>query len=210
MRIIRTLTIAAAAAAACSGVALAQESPFQVKVGASLIQPDESATISAIGGDINISDEVVPTLQIEYFFNPNVSVELLCCIARHDVKAVNTTLGPVNLGKVSHFPPTVTVKYHWNDMGAFKPYLGAGFNYTTFFDADLPAGPVTDIDYGDSWGGALQAGFDYQLDKHWSLNLDVRKVWISTDVTLTAGAATIAADVDIHPLIVTAGTGYRF
>lgn len=211
MRIFPSIAAALIGAVALSGAAIAQESPFQVKLGASLIQPDESATISAIGGDIDISDEVVPTLQIEYFVTPDVSVELLCCVARHDVKAVNTSLNTVDLGKVSHFPPTVTVKYHWNHMGAFKPYLGAGFNYTTFFDADLPAGgAVSDIDYSDSWGGALQAGFDYQLDPHWSLNFDVRKVWISTDVTLTAGEGTIAADVDIDPLIVTVGTGYRF
>ena len=83
-------------------------------------------------------------------------------------------------------------------------------NYTTFYDDELPAGgPVTSIEYDDSFGGALQAGFDYKLDEHWALNFDVRKIWISTDVTLVAGA-TINADVDINPLVVTVATGYRF
>ena len=89
----------------------------------SLIQPDEKSSISVIGGEANISDEYVPTLQIEYFFSDNISAELLCCIAEHEVKAENTALGTVDLGKVSHFPPTLTVKYHWTDMGAFQPYL---------------------------------------------------------------------------------------
>lgn len=212
MRIMRSLLAVAAASIAFAGVASAQDlSPFQVKLGASWIQPEESATISTIGGGVDISDEVVPTLQIEYFFNENISAELLCCVATHDVVATNTAIGDVDLGQVSHFPPTVTLKYHWTDFGAFKPYVGAGVNYTTFYDDELPAGgPVTAISYDDSFGGALQAGFDYQLDRHWSLNLDVRKIWISTDVSLTAGAATIAADVDINPVIVTVGTGYRF
>lgn len=212
MRILRTLMIVAAGAVAMAGAAIAQ-SPlhnFQVKVGVSGILPDESATISAIGGDVDISDEYVPTLQLEYFFNGNVSAELLCCTAKHDVKAVGTSLGTVNLGKLAHFPPTLTVKYHWTDFGAWKPYLGAGVNYTHFFDEEVPAGgPVTAISYDDSWGGALQAGFDYMLDDHWSVNVDVRKIWISTDVTITAGA-TIAADVDINPTVVTIGSGYRF
>lgn len=212
MRIIRTLIIAAAGAVAFAGPALAQNplAGFQVKVGVSDIIPDESADISTIGGTVDISDEVVPTLQIEYFFNDNVSAELLCCMAKHDVKAVDTALGTVNLGKVAHFPPTLTVKYHWTELGAWQPYVGAGVNYTHFFDDELPAGgPVTSISYEDSWGGALQAGFDYKLDEHWSLNVDVRKVWISSDVTIVAGP-TLNASVDINPTIVTVGSGYRF
>ncbi len=212
MRIIRALIIAAAGAVALAGPALAQNPlhGFQVKVGVSDIIPDESASISTIGGTVDISEEVVPTLQIEYFFNDNVSAELLCCTAKHEVKAVDTALGTVNLGKVAHFPPTLTLKYHWTELGAWQPYVGAGVNYTHFFDDELPAGgPVTAISYEDSWGGALQAGFDYRLDDHWSLNVDVRKVWISSDVTILAGA-TLDASVDINPTIVTVGSGYRF
>ena len=211
MYIVRSL-ILAAGVLALAGTASAQGllDNFQVKVGVSGILPDESATISTIGGTVDISDEYVPSLQIEYFFNDNVSVELLCCVATRDVQAINTSLGTVDLGKVSHFPPTVTAKYRWTDFGAFQPYVGAGVNYTTFYDDELPAGgPVTSIDYDDSWGGALQVGFDYKLDDHWAINVDVRKIWISTDVTLTAGA-TINADVDINPLVVTVATGYRF
>lgn len=211
MRIVRSL-ILAAGALGLAGTASAQSllDNFQFKVGVSLIQPDESATISAIGGTVDISTEYVPSLQVEYFFTDNISVELLCCIATHDVRAINTSLGTVNLGEVSHFPPTVTAKYRWTDFGAFQPYVGAGVNYTTFYDDELPAGgPVTAIEYDDSFGGALQAGFDYKLDDHWAINVDVRKIWINTDVTLTAGA-TINADVDINPLVVTVATGYRF
>lgn len=182
-----------------------------MKVGVSGVLPDESATISTIGGDIDISDEFVPSLQIEYFFNDNMSAELLCCMAQHDVKAVGAVLGTVDLGQVAHFPPTLTLKYHWTDLGPWQPYVGAGVNYTRFFNDELPSGgPVTAIGYDDSWGGALQAGVDYKLDDHWSVNVDVRKVWISSDVTLSAGATVINAAVDINPLIVTVGSGYRF
>jgi outer membrane protein len=212
MRIISSL-ILAASTLAIAGTASAQDlfKNFQFKVGVSAVIPDESATISTIGGDIDISDEYVPSLQIEYFFTDNVSAELLCCVARHDVKAVGTSLGTVDLGKVSHFPPTLTVKYRWTEMGAWQPYVGAGVNYTRFFDDELPAGgPVTAIHYDDSFGGALQAGFDYKFDKHWSLNVDVRKIWISSDVELRAGATVINADVDVNPVVATVAAGYRF
>lgn len=206
------------AAAACGAFALlgaaSAQSPLHglnVKVGVSGILPEESAKISTIGGGANISNEYVPSLQLEYFFTDNISAELLCCVAEHTVKAVGTSLGTVDLGKVTHFPPTLTAKYHFTGMGPVVPYVGAGVNYTTFFDKKLPAGgPTTHISYGDSFGGALQVGADYKLDDHWSLNLDLRKIWISTDVKIDAGATRINANVDIDPWVVSTGVGYRF
>ena len=80
-------------------------------------------------------------------------------------------------------------------------------NYTVFFGADEGAS-VTSVDYDNSFGPALQAGVDYALDDNWMLNLDVKKIWINTDVKFNGGA--IAADVDINPWVVGAGVGYRF
>jgi outer membrane protein len=175
---------------------------FQIKVGVSGVLPDEEG--SPIPAEI--SDEWVPSLQIEYFFTDNVSAELLCCVATHDVTAA---AGAVDLGEVTHFPPTVTVKYRWTDFGAFQPYLGAGVNYTAFINDDPPAG--LGVDYDSSFGGALQAGFDYRLDDHWALNLDVRRIWIDTEVTITGlGPTPVVDNVDINPYVVSASVGYRF
>lgn len=206
------LLVAAAATALLAAPASAQSlHNLQVRVGVSGVLPDESASISTIGGDVNISNEYVPTVQLEWFFTDNISAELLCCMARHEAAAVNTALGRVDLGKVSHFPPTLTVKYHWTNLGRVQPYVGAGVNYTRFFDEELPAGgPVTAIHYDTSTGGALQAGLDYKLDETWSLNADVRKIWINTQVDLWAGATHLNADVNIDPWVVTFGAGYRF
>jgi outer membrane protein len=208
----RLLLAGAFLAFAFAGVAEAgTDGHFQVNVGVSGVLPDEGANISVIGGDVDISDEVVPTASIEYRFNDSWSAELMCCAARHDVKAVNTALGPVNLGKITHFPPTVTVKYRFPQFGTITPYVGAGVNYTHFFDESLPAGgPVTRIDYDDSIGPALQAGAEYRLNDKWSVFADARKIWINTDVTIDAGATRINADVDIDPWVVTFGAGYRF
>lgn len=60
MHIVRSLIIAAGALAIV-GTASAQDvwHNFQVKVGVSSIQPAEKSTISAIGGEVNISNEYV-------------------------------------------------------------------------------------------------------------------------------------------------------
>lgn len=212
MRALQSIFLAALIATGLAGTASAGVlDKVQVKVGVSAILPDESAKISTIGGDVSISDEYVPSVQLEYFLTDHVSAELLCCIARHDVSAVDTALGPVNLGKVTHFPPTVTLKYRWTNLGRLEPYVGAGVNYTHFFDAKVaPGGPVTSISYDDSFGGALQVGADYRLNEHWGVNVDVRKIWINSDVTIHAGATRIDAAVDINPVVATVAAAYRF
>lgn len=205
--------IAAAVAAAIAFAAPAQAGildNFQIKLGVSGVLPNEDATTD-IGGDVDISDEWVPSLQIEYFFNDNVSMELLCCVATHDVRAVDTIVGDVDLGEVTHFPPTVTLKYHWTQFGAFQPYVGAGVNYTAFIDDETPPSPpVNGIDYDSSVGGALQAGFDYRIDDHWGFNVDVRRIWINTDVNIDTTLGPVSADVDIDPWVVSTAIAYRF
>lgn len=197
------MKLGAAAFAAVAALALAQPANagvldnVQIKVGIAGILPDESG--SPI--DVDISDEYVPSLQIEYFFTDNISAELLCCVATHDVQ----TTGGLDLGEVTHFPPTVTLKYHWTNLGQFQPYVGAGVNYTAFIDEEPPAGMT--IDYDESFGGALQAGFDYRLDDHWGVNFDVRRIWISTDVTINGA---IQDEVDINPWVVSTSVAYRF
>jgi outer membrane protein len=173
---------------------------FQIKVGVSAVLPDEKGDPI----DVDISDEYVPSLQIEYFFNDHVSAELLCCVATHDVTAAG---GAIDLGQVTHFPPTVTLKYRWTNFGQVEPYVGAGVNYTAFIDSEPPAG--LHVEYDSSFGGALQAGFDYRIDDHWGVNVDVRRIWINSDVTIS-GAVNATDDVDINPWVVSTAIAYRF
>ncbi|MBY0569478.1 MAG: outer membrane beta-barrel protein [Hyphomonadaceae bacterium] len=195
---LQAAAVAAFAALAFAAPANAQRlDNFQIKVGVSGILPDESGDPI----DVDISDEWVPSLQIEYFFNDNVSAELLCCVATHDV----ATTGGLDLGEVTHFPPTLTLKYRWTNFGQVEPYVGAGVNYTAFIDDEPPAGMT--IDYDESFGLAVQAGFDYRIDEHWGVNFDVRYVEIGTDVTINNS---IEDSVDINPWIISTSVAYRF
>lgn len=170
--------------------------------------PQSSADITVIGGDTELSNAYVPELDLTWFFTPNIAVEAIAAITPHDVEATGTTLGTVDLGSVWLLPPTVLLQYHHPFANGFKPYVGAGVNYTVFFDEDAPGGTVTSIDYENSFGWALQFGMDYMLNDHWLVNVDVKKLFLSTDVNLNGGA--IKADVDIDPWLVGAGIGYRF
>jgi len=190
-------------------------SKWQVRVRGIVVTPDESATIEAIGGSVAISTAVVPELDFTYFFTENWAAELILATTKHDVNTVSSSIGEgvadIDLGDVWLLPPTLTVQYHFTG-GALKPYLGTGINYTIFYGED--EGPIADaVDYENSVGFALQGGLDYDLSDKWFLNVDVKKIFLQTDVTVNATnalGATVGADVDINPLIVGFGFGYRF
>ena len=217
--------LASAAWAVTGAAAHAEDNPWMLRARVLGVMPDESGTLKAGGatlpGDVDIADQYVPEFDITYFFTKNIAAELILAVTPHDVKAVNVTVpgaltdATVDLGDVWLLPPTLTVQYHFTEMGQFKPYVGAGVNATFFFNED--EGPVADgISYDSSFGPALQAGFDYDLDGEpggWAINADIKKIWINTDVTVnftTALGANVKADVDIDPLVVGVGLGYRF
>jgi len=181
---------------------------FLLRVRGIAVLPDEDSTVSVIGGDVDASNEYVPEIDISYFFTENIALELIAATTEHDMAANNTTLGNVDLGEVSLLPPTLTAQYHFMPKSRFSPYLGVGINYTLFYDEEAAGGTVTAIEYDNSVGLALQAGMDYAISGNWSANLDVKKVWINTDVSINNGA--IAADVDLDPWIIGVGIGYRF
>ena len=203
------------------------DNPWMVRGRVIAVLPDEGANLTvanaALPGGVDIGDQYVPELDITYFFNDNIAAELILGVTPHDVKATNVTVAGVlddatiDLGDVWLLPPTLTLQYHFDTGSAFKPYVGAGVNATFFFNEDK--GPTADsIDYDNSFGPALQVGFDYDLDGvpgGWAFNADIKKIWINSDVTIDFSSAlgagtTVNADVDIDPLVVGLGLGYKF
>jgi len=204
----RLLLSAIATSLLVAAPAAAEQGDWLVRLRGLHVVPNEDATIDPIGGDVDIDTSIVPELDISYFIQDNWAVELILGVTPHDVMAVDTAAGDIDLGDVTLLPPTLTLQYHFNPAGQVRPYLGAGVNYTTFFNEDLPSGSaLSTIDYDDSFGLAAQAGLDFALENGWLVNLDVKYIDINTDV-LIDGA--IAADVDIDPVIFGIGLGRQF
>jgi outer membrane protein len=174
-----------------------------VRARALWVAPQESSSVSPIGGKVSVGNDLVPELDFSYFVTDNIAVEAIAGTTRHKV---NHPQSGTDLGKVSLLPPTVTVQYHFMPKERLSPYVGAGLNYTFFYDVD--SGAATSIKYDNHIGYALQAGVDYALGGNWSLNLDVKKIFLKTTASVNGGA--IKADVDLDPWLVGVGVGYRF
>jgi len=186
---------------------------WQVRLRGVAVQPNEKSEVSAIGGDVNISNSFIPELDFTYFFNKNFAAELILGTTKHKAVDENSALGDVDLGSVWLLPPTLTLQYHFYPTKTLKPYLGAGLNYTIFYG--VKSGDVKDVKYDNTFGFALQGGVDYMLTDKYFLNFDIKKLFLKTDVDVDAsnavpGATSVPAEVNIDPLLIGFGVGMKF
>jgi outer membrane protein len=188
---------------------------WQVRLrGVGVVTPNQSAKIGIIGGDVQISDAFIPELDFTYFFTEHFAAELILGTAKHDVKAINTIAGDIDLGSAWLLPPTLTAQYHFytSDEKIFKPYIGAGVNYTLFYN--VKSGAVADVKYDNALGYAAQVGFDLMLDDTFFINVDAKRLFLSTDVTVDATnlvpGLVVPAEVDIDPWLFGIGVGMKF
>jgi len=212
-----TCTLVVAGILPCTAWGQSEKSPWMIRVRSLQVVPDDdSSTITVIGGKAEV-DKAYNQVDVDfsYFFTDNIAAELTLTVTEHDVRAKNVTaLGNVSadLGEVKLLPPTLTLQYHFLPDGKIRPYIGAGVNYTVFFDEDPGAGAtVSSTDYDNAFGLALQAGLDFGITDQLFLNFDVKKIWLETDVTATVpGVGKAKVDVDIDPWLFGVGIGYRF
>ncbi|CAK0751721.1 outer membrane protein [uncultured Gammaproteobacteria bacterium] len=241
---VTALVLAAAVAAVPAG---AQEfkgksaGDIVLRARALVVIPDEGGkvksqglSIGAANGLVDNADyraadfttAVVPELDLSYFFTDNIAVEVIAGVTNHHLKV--KAKGPlpaggilhdsINLGDVWLLPPTVTAQYHFFTKERISPYLGAGVNATFFFGANKDSA-LSKMSLSPSIGPALQAGVDIALTGSLFLNLDVKKIWMNTDLKATLAPASngplgvtgpVKASVDIDPWLVGVGIGYRF
>ncbi|WP_376701189.1 OmpW/AlkL family protein [Bradyrhizobium australiense] len=171
--------------------------------------------LSSANSGLSISDQAIPELDITYFFTRNIAAELILGVTRHQISGTGTLNG-LEIGTAWLLPPTLTLQYHFTDFGAFKPYIGAGINYTVFFNQSAANTPfaglaMTDLHISNQVGAAVQFGFDYMLDSHWGLNVDVKKLWLRPDYSATVNnAIPVTGRANIDPWLVGGGITYKY
>ena len=177
--------------------------------------PLDLATGSALSGGqtVKIDNVGTPEVDFSYFFTPNLSAELIAATFRTGLHTNNTTAP--DLGSSWLLPPTLTAQWHFFPKGVINPYVGAGLNYTFFYNSDganTAAGNANRLNLSNSLGYALQAGVDYNITGRWYANLDVKYIFLSTNASEggSNGTFPVTSHVDVNPLLLGAGIGYRF
>jgi outer membrane protein len=207
-----TFVALAAALALGSGAASAEDNTF--KVGAirytthSKTSGIQGAGVPA-GADAETGDATTLLLTYERAFTPNIGVELVIGVPpKITAKATGTVafLGEVLSAK--NVAPTVLVNYHFGSAGdAFRPYVGAGINYTKFVSIKSTLAP--DVKMSDSTGLAVQLGVDYAASKDWGLFASVAKVNTKSKL-VASGATVLTTEIDFRPITYSFGVSYKF
>ncbi len=173
---------------------------WTVGVGVGYLDPkSDNGTLAGLDADVDADTR--PIFTAEYFVRDNLGIELLAATPfSHEV----TLGGSIDAGTVKHLPPTLSLNYHFATNSAWKPYVGAGINYTIFFDEKSALG---DLELDNSVGLALQAGLDYMVTEKGAVRLNVRWFDIDSDVKLN-GADIGTAEID--PWLVGVSYVHRF
>ncbi|MEZ5710622.1 MAG: OmpW family outer membrane protein [Blastomonas sp.] len=197
----------------------AEAGDWILRARAIMVAPNENSSdiLPAFPGeDVSVNNSFAPEVDITYMASNNVGFELIAATTKHSASGKTGTTG--TLGKLADtwvLPPTLTAQYHFAPDAKVRPYIGAGVNYTIFWNEDA-SGPLeaavgpTSVHMSDSFGYALQGGVDIDLSDKVFLNIDVKYIDIDTTATLTTTAAG-AQKVRVHldPLVVGVGIGIK-
>lgn len=185
---------------------------FRLGVGGVLFDSGASLTLggaSVPGASAHASNNVTAIVEFGYFINDNLSVQLTGGYpptTSLSGRGVIASLG--TLGKVTYGPAVLSLDYHITSFGPFRPYLGFGVVDALIFSTQ--DGVVRHLGVPNAGGLAVEGGFDYYLNRNWSLFADAKYLLLSASATGTALGAPVTAAVRLDPTIVTGGVGYHW
>ena len=192
--VVLAMTLAALTPIYSQAQSMETDNPWMLRVRAVdlLWQNGQSNVVQA--DNVKATNQVIPEFDISYFFTKNISTELVLTYPQQ----VSITYGQGNAsaGKINALPPSLLLQYHFTDLGAFIPYVGAGINYTIFGNRQ-------------NFGFVAQIGGDYMLDKNWGLNIDLKYATMSTNVTAASGGANLGK-LTLNPFMPAVGVTYKF
>ncbi|OOF64894.1 OmpW family protein [Rodentibacter sp. Ppn85] len=181
----------------------------------------ESTTKTNTQVNLEVSDNAQLGLTGTYMFTDNIGLELLAATPfSHKVSANVPALGAgSNLGdvvKVKQLPPSLYLQYYFLDKDAgSRPYLGAGLNYTRFFNAKSTNPLITDVNVKKhSFAPVVNAGIDIKLTDNLYLNTAMWYTRIKTTAKFKVPAVTAGYEHEVKlkldPFVFFAGLAYRF
>jgi outer membrane protein len=197
----KILAVALAAAGLVSAnAAMADDQPFMVRARAVYVDFDNGQNNLPV--KVEADSRWIPEVDLSYFFTPNIAAELVLTYPQNvDIKVAGSKAGTIKA-----LPPSLMLQYHVTQLGAFKPYVGLGLNYTMFTKHNNILGGAAEVD-SSSFGVAGQVGFDYMITKNWALNVDLKYIKMDTDVKVNGNKI---GTLDLNPITAGIGVGYRF
>lgn len=223
------LLAAAATAVFCAPAARADDNPNSARIGLYSVfyhvkADDLSGPFVPAGANIDASN-----LETAYFayvrtIIPHWDVELAL---GYPPLQKTVGKGPATLGSVPYngqviatarwIAPTLLLEYVFLDESSkWRPYIGAGVNYTTFYDrnstaaGDAASGGPTKISLTPSVGWAATAGISYHIANNWHAYASYSFSKVATDLTADTAGVIRTSHISFAPQALVLSVGYSF
>ncbi len=160
------------------------------------------------GSTVHVSSDVIPELDLSYFFTEHWAIEAIAGTSRHNAWAT-TPIGTVKVGSTWVVPPIITLQYHFSEIHGFVPYAGVGIAAMFFYNTHHAKGGLVDsVAFENSVGPAVEIGADYNITGNWYANIAVKQSFAGTQARINHGQ--IVGKTTLAPTVIGVGIGYRF
>ncbi len=224
-------TLAGSAAMAADAVITATRADFnnEIRVGMYFLQYHVSASDLSgpyVPPGVNLDVNNVSTPYFAYIrrLSPHWVAQLAAGIPP---KTETVGKGPATVGSVPFdgqvvstakwFSPSLLVNYVFRDESeTWRPYLGAGINYTKFYDLQSTAagnaanGGPTAISLSSSFGPVVTAGVRWHIKDHWSAYASYDYAVVNSDYTGNTAGVIRRTSINFNPTTLVVSVGYAF
>jgi outer membrane protein len=204
---------------------------FLVRVGATSVNPDAGSSPLALNGTmlslsganstLDVDNNTQLGLNLAYMLSDNWAVEVLAATPFKHTASGRGELAGLDIVDTKQLPPTLSLLWYPSTGSNLSPYVGAGLNYTVFFDESVTGAAAAtlatlgltggDASLDSSFGLSYQAGFDLHLNDTWFVNASIRWIDIDSDAVINFnGGSRLTADVEIDPFVYTISIGRSF
>lgn len=175
---------------------------------------------------VNFKAENLETLYLGYvrWLTPDIDVEL--AMGYPPLAKVKGS-GPQTLGSVPYngqvissarwIAPTLLLEYNFLSANSpFRPYIGVGVNYTTFYDRDstsagnAASGGPTRTSLTASVGPAAVVGLTYRITDRWHLHGSYGISRVKTNLTADTDGVIRTSRISFGPQALIVSIGYSF
>ncbi|MCK3655902.1 hypothetical protein A4G19_09055 [Pasteurellaceae bacterium Macca] len=209
-----------------AGSAMAHEAGSTIlRLGAVTVDANSSSqTKTAVDVNLRVRNNTQLGLTLTHMFTDNFAVELLGATPfEHKINATVPALGKANenLGNVvsvKQLPPSLYAQYYFFDKdSAVRPYIGAGVNYTRFFDGESLNPAVSNLRVKKhSVGPVANVGVDVKLADNlyfnaaaWYTRIRTTAKFDTTGVGVP-GKLSHEVKIKVNPMVYFAGLSFRF
>jgi outer membrane protein len=198
-----------------AGSASAQSPEWRSSGRGSWVNADAtSQDLGDTGGALTLHSGFGFELDATLMFSDRFGVEFSAGASAHRLCVVGGDWGDVDAGRVWLLPLTAIAQYHHPVYGPWDPYVGVGFSWVLphyKVSGELSDAGVERLEFDGGAGVAAQLGINYQMGPRWYANIDVRYFGTSLDAHLrTTEEDFPTVTLDIEPLVVSIGFGYKF